>query len=94
MEKHQTFDLTFTEYPTASNASSPIKKSRSSIPFVNRLVVWSPILAVSRIAIAEGIMHCGSLLGANPNLVYLRDEKFQLKHYIHDDQSLPNSLIE
>lgn len=73
--------LTFTAYPVASMASSPIKKSRSSTPLQRRLIVWSPTEADSLMATAEGMMICGSLLPAKPSLVYLPREKVQ-----HDDQ--------
>jgi hypothetical protein len=43
-----------------------MKKLRSSTPFET---FWSPSRADSLIAIADGIMNCGSLLAANPSFV-------------------------
>jgi hypothetical protein len=61
-----------------------MKKSKSSTPFVMRLADWSPTLAVSLIAIADGIMNCGSLLAAKPSFVYLQS----LSEIYNDDTSV------
>lgn len=71
-QKKTTVLLTLTAYPVASNASSPIKKSRSSTPLYNLRLDWSPTFADSLMAIADGMINCGSLFPANPSLVYLQ----------------------
>lgn len=46
--------------------------SKSSTPFVILLALLSPTLAVSLMAIADGIVNWGSLFPAKPSLVYLK----------------------